>query len=179
MKNIIRIIMICCALTTHFALSGCGSGGGGAQNSAVTPSGPVTAVSYYSLSSDELGLLKADTMSTESNNTGGLILRAAAHDKIIPGISAGNVFRIDIPKQDQIATGVSYPVGANSACDILFPNGENSTLLTTVSGTIKFSSYGTQNGDVIAGDFDVYVKNLLDQSRQYHEVGHFQFVPNN
>ena len=178
MNNIIRIIMICCALTAHFALSGCGSGGGGAQNSAVTPSGPV-AVSYYSLSNDDLGLLKADTMSTENNNTGGFVLRAAAHDKIIPGISAGDVFRIDIPKQDQITTGVFYPVGANSACDILFPNGESSTLLTTVSGTIKFSSYGTHNGEVIAGDFDVLVRDLLDQSKLYHETGHFQFVLNN
>jgi hypothetical protein len=179
MKNIIRIIMICCALTAHFALSGCGSGGGGAQNSAVTPSVPVTAVNYYSLSNDDLGLLIADTMSTENNNTGGFILRAAAHDKMITGISAGDVFRIDIPKQDQIATGVSYPVGANSACDISFPNGERSYMLTSASGTIKFSSYGTHNGDVIAGDFDVLVRDLLDQSKQYHEVGHFQFVLNN
>ncbi|HTP67201.1 MAG TPA: hypothetical protein VMJ66_17555 [Geobacteraceae bacterium] len=182
MKNLIRIILLCGALAVQFSLSGCGGGGGGAggvvQGSEVAAptslANKVTPVNSYSLSLDQLGLLTADTFLTESTNTGGFVMRAADAARMVNGSSEGDVFRIDITDQTQITTGVSYPIGlnSNSPCAIVFPDGENTSLPTT-SGSITFSSFGTHNGDVVAGVFDVKVGDT------YEETGSFQFVLNN
>ncbi len=191
MKTVIRMIMIFCAVTLNLVLSGCGSGGGGGVQSygvtfpAASNSGsnvsPESVGNYYSISTDELGLLKADVLATESDNVGGFVLRAADSAKMVQGSNAGDVFRIDITNPGQVSTGIYYNLGANATSpafpgNMIFPNGENSTTLVTDHGTIEFTSFGTHNGDVVAGSFDVHLKDLLNATKQYHIAGAFHFV---
>ena len=180
MKNIIGIIMICCALTIQFALSGCGSGGsGGAQSSGVTPSVPVTAVNSYSLTED-YGLQKATFMSA-TNDNGVFAMRAAiANSMTDPNFT--DVFRIDILQPSSISRNSTYSIGGNGpqfSGDILFFNGHKSSLLNTVSGSITFTSYGTNSGDVVAGSFAVQVEDQNSATRPVYSVkGNFNFVLN-
>ncbi len=190
MKTIMRMLMIFCTLTLNLVLGGCGSGGGGVQTSGVTfpaaisPPPTQTVGNYYSITVDEIGLLKADVLLTESNNSGGFILRAANAAKMVPGANAGDVFRIDITTPGQISTGIHYNLGATAVSPVfpgnmMFPNGENSTTLVIDHGTIEFSSFGAQNGDAVAGNFDVYLKDLQNVIPRYHVAGTFHFVLNN
>ncbi len=161
MKNIIRAILLCGALSALFILGGCGSGGWGGV-SGVTVSSPAPApapapVNTYSLSRDDLMLQIANDLTTE-NNAGGFILRAAESSNADGVINAGDVFRIDVLKQDQIETGIANNVAtANPLCTISFFDGERSSMLTTTSGTITFTKYGTKNNEEVSGTFDVTV----------------------
>ncbi len=174
MKNIIRAIAICGALSALFILGGCGSGGwGGVSGVTVSTPAPAPAsVSTYSLTRDDLNLPKADDLSTENNNAGGFILRAAESSTSNGVINANDVFRIDVLKQDQIKTGTPYDVVANPLCSISFFNCEKSSMLTTVSGTITFTKFGTKNNDEVEGTFDVTVE---DGSVQYVVSGRFDY----
>jgi hypothetical protein len=191
MKNIVRIIMICCALTTHFALSGCGSGGsGGAQNAGVSfppaslsSSPAVSAENSYSLTEDTYGLQNATFMSANGSN-GSFVLRAAiANNMTDPNFTT--VFRIDIQQPSSISGNRTYSIGGNNASgplfpgDILFFNGHKSSLLNTISGTVTFTSYGTNSGDVVSGSFAVLVEDQNSATRPVYSVkGNFTFVLN-
>src|SRR5208337_3044528 len=62
---------------------------------------------------------------------------------------------------------------------ILFFNGHRSTLLNTISGTIRFTSYGAKTGNVVAGSFAVVVQDQNSISRPTYPVkGNFRFVVN-
>jgi hypothetical protein len=186
MKSFIRIVMVLCAITAHFALSGCGSGGsGGSQNAVITTSNAITspesAGNSYSLI-DDYGFEPATRMSTESNNTGGIILRASIEDKISP-TNPADIFRIDI--QSPIIANSTYSIGDNIGNpefpgEIQFFNGNPTTLLHTKSGTITFTSYGQNTGDLIAGSFDVQVENQDPYATKttYSIKGSFCFVVN-
>ncbi|MCX6984864.1 MAG: cytochrome c, partial [Lentisphaerae bacterium] len=194
MKNIIRIIMICCALTSHFALSGCGSGGsGGAQNSGVaftsgSPSNSTAlqtenAVNSYSLTEDTYGLQNATFMSATASN-GSFVLRAAiAGSMTDPNFTT--VFRIDILQPSSINGNSTYSIGGKNVSgpqfpgEILFFNGHKSSLLNTISGSITFTSYGTNYGDAVAGSFAVLVEDQNSATRPGYSVkGNFNFVLN-
>ena len=193
MKNSIRILMILCALATHLALNGCGGGGSDESGNAVVTESSESAVvmessdnvvasassnsagNSYLLTEDTYGLQNATFMSA-TNSNGLFVLRAAIASKMTdPNFTT--VFRIDILK---ISGPGTYAVGvANAKVGILFFNGHRSTLLNTISGTIKFTSYGAKSGNVVAGSFAVVVQDQNSISRPTYPVkGNFRFVVN-
>jgi len=194
MKSFIRIVMVLCAITAHFALSGCGSGGsGGAQNAGVTTSSspsiasPESVGNSYSLT-DDYGFQPANFMSTESINNGadGFVLRVTNTEMITPD-NSGDIFRIDFLQPSLISVnGGTYSIGDSKGeppfpGEILFFNCNNSGYLITTSGTITFTSFGANSGDVVAGSFDVQVedRNPINNSIPiYHIAGNFSFVVN-
>lgn len=192
MKSFIRIVMVLCAITTHFAISGCGSGGsGGSQNSGVTATSssnitsPESVGNSYSLT-DDYGFQPANFMSTESNNTGGFVLRVTNTEMITPD-NSGDIFRIDFLQPSLISVnGGTYSIGDNNENppfpgQILFFNCNNSGYLITTSGTITFTSFGANSGDVVVGSFDVQMEDRNPSNNSipiYHVAGNFSFVVN-
>lgn len=196
MKNSIRIIMILCALATHLALNGCGGGGSGETEKAVVAESSESAVvmessdnagarassnsagNSYLLTEDTYGLQNATFMSA-TNSNGLFVLRAAIASKMTdPNFTT--IFRIDILKPKQISDHGSYVISGHSPkVGIQFFNGHRSTLLNTITGTIKFTSYGAKSGDVVAGRFAVLVEDQNSKSRPTYSVkGNFRFVIN-
>ena len=193
MKNSIRILMILCALATHLALNGCGGGGSDESGNAVVTGSSESAVvmessdnavasvsannarNSYLLTQDSYGLQNATFMSA-TNSNGLFVLRAAIASKMTdPNFTT--VFRIDIMKINGPGT---YAVGVpNAKVGILFFNGHRSTLLNTISGTVRFTSYGAKSGNVVAGSFAVVVQDQNSISRPTYPVkGNFRFVVN-
>ena len=186
MKNTIRTILIGSALITSFALSGCGGGGGsgGVQNSGVTfPPASLSNLpvansgNSYSLIEDTYGLQNATFMSATGGN-GSLVLRAAiAKSMTDPNFTS--VFRIDI---SQPCGNSTYYLGGNGPQfpgHIDFYNGHQSSLLNTISGSITFTSFGANSGDVVAGRFAVLVEDQNSATRPVYSVkGEFNFVLN-
>jgi hypothetical protein len=188
-------MLIFSVLTANLALSGCGGGGsGGTQDPGVTVHSvvtsdsstltPGTAENSYSLTEDTYGLQNATFMSA-AESSGSIVLRAAiASSMTDPNFT--DVFRIDIT-QAMINGPGTYSFGGTDTSapqfpgDILFLNGHASNLLNTASGTITFTSFGTNSGDVVAGSFAVQVE---DQNSSevplpvYSIMGNFNFVIN-
>jgi hypothetical protein len=191
MKSLIRIVIVLCAITAQFALSGCGSGGsGGSQNAGVTTtnaiSTPDSSETSYSLA-DDFGFMPADLMATENsrNNAGGFVLRVS-NTKEKTSDNSGDIFRIDFQNPSLISVnGGTYSIGNNNEYppfpgEISFFNCSNSGYLKTTSGTISFSSYGPNSGDLVVGSFDVQVENNDPNApkKTYSIQGNFSFVVN-
>jgi hypothetical protein len=188
MKNIIRIIMICCVLTTQFALSGCGSGGsGGAQNAGVSYSSAslsnlqtVSAANSYSLTSNFV--FPKATFMMATNSGGVFALRVAVAEKMTVDNPA-DIFRINILPPYQISINSPYSLGGNdmnnpqAPVEILFNNCQKSSLLNTVSGSITFTSYSEKSGNLVAGNFDVVIEEG-NSGPSYPVQGSFNFVVN-
>jgi hypothetical protein len=181
MKYYKWIIMMLCTIIALTTLSGCGGGSKDGQNSGeMATATQSTVTNTYLLTEDSYGLQNATFMSA-TNRNGLFVMRAAIAD----GMTDPNfltVFRIDIVQPARIAGPGSYSlVTAGSPVEILFFNGHRSTLLNTVSGTVTFTSYGVNSGDVVAGNFQVEV---LDQNSgtvprpTYSIKGSFRFVIN-
>jgi hypothetical protein len=184
-----RFLSVLCISAIFFAASGCGSGsggaGGGSDQKAVNTPVPLPAkVNSYSLTQDTLGLKSANFMAAINEN-GAFTMRVAIADSVTDPNFA-DIFRIDILKPDQISASGTYSVGVSgnssiSPCDISFFNGEKSTLLNTVAGTVSFTSYGTNTGDLVSGTFVVQVENdgaLMDPKPVYTINGSFSFLLN-
>lgn len=195
MRNRKRIALFLGALCVHVMLSGCGGGGSdqGAQNAGVTtPSSSLAEAgapafdnthNYYSLADDTYGLQNATFLAaTRSDST--IVLRAA----LATGLTDPNfstVFRIDLLQPAQVSSFGTYAIGSSGANlpafpgEIIFFNGHKSTLLNTTAGTITFTSYGRNSGDLIAGSFSVQVEddNFAGVPRPSYLVkGEFSFV---
>lgn len=166
MRNSIRIFMVLCAICAHVALSGCGGGGGSepvAQNTGtISPPPAKSARNSYALTEDSYGLQNATFMSATRSDAS-IVLRAAiASSMTDPNFTT--VFRIDILQPTQVSGPGSYAIGGDGAAMPKFPgeilvfNGHKSSLLNTASGTVTFSSYGKNSGEVIAGNFAITVE---------------------
>jgi hypothetical protein len=181
MKQSFRIMMMFCAAASLFALSGCGGGGGGgSQGAVVIDSAPTAANNSYSLTEDTYGLQNATFMSATKNGDT-FIMRAAIADNITDP-DFRTVFRIDVVRPQLISGPGTYAIGGeDSPVDILFFNGHSSTLLNTVTGTITFTSYGVNSGEMVTGSFAAIVEdhNSGDVQRPTYSVrGNFSFVVN-
>lgn len=181
-------------MTANITLSGCGGGGSGeTQNSGVTapsvitstspPPTPGNAGNSYSLTEDTYGFQNATFMSATDSN-GSFVLRAALASSMTDPNFA-DVFRIDIQQPAMINENVTYVLGGTDTNspqfpgDILFFNGQKSTLLNTTSVNITFTSYGTNSGDVVAGSFAVQFEDQNSAVRPVYSVnGDFRFVLN-
>lgn len=145
-------------------LSGCGGGGGGSAPAAVNtvdPGGPVqTANSSFAIISDNYGVQNATYLAATKSSLG-LVLRAAiASSMTDPDFQT--VARIDIPNPSAVAAGVTYSLGAAGGAPAFpgtayFFNGHASTMLQTSAGTISFTSYGSNPGDLVSGSFSAVV----------------------
>jgi hypothetical protein len=144
---------------------------------------PVAAKSNsYSLNQDPIGLKSANYMAA-TNENGVFALRVAIANSLNDPNFA-DVFRINILNPSQVHASGTYSVGENGEpvkppCEILFFNGEKSTLLKTVAGTIVFMSYGTNTGDLVAGSFSVQVEDGRSEVKPLYWIsGSFSFVVN-
>ncbi len=185
--NYSRFLLALCVAVACFVLNGCGSGGTGdssVQAAGDTPSPAVSIKNSYALTLDTLSLKRADFMAA-TNENGVFTLRTAIADGVNDPDFV-DVIRIDILKPEQITAPCTYIVGdtANAAispCDIIIFNGEKSTMLNTVGGTVSFTSFGMKTGDVIAGAFTVQVEDdgsALDVKPLHTVCGTFSFVLN-
>jgi len=186
MRNSSRIIMVFCVISAQVALSGCGGGGAGpvAQNTGtISPPPTESAMNSYALTEDTYGLQNATFMSATRSDAS-IVLRAAiATSMTDPNFTT--IFRIDISQPTQVSGPGSYAVGGDGATIPKFPgeilvfNGHKSSLLNTASGTVTFTSYGRNSGEVIAGSFAI---SLEDQNSAilphpaYAIKGNFSFV---
>jgi hypothetical protein len=126
-------------------------------------SSPVeSARNSYALTEDTYGLQNATFMSATRSDAS-IVLRAAiATGMTDPDFTT--VFRIDIPQPTQVSGPGSYAIGGDGATIPKFPgeilvfNGHKSSLLNTASGTITFTSYGKNAGEVLAGNFAITVE---------------------
>ena len=124
------------------------------------------------------------TFMSATDSNGSFVLRAAlASSMTDPNFTT--IFRIDILRPSSISGNSTYSIGGNNTSgfqfpgEILFFNGHKSSLLNTVSGSITFTSYGTNSGDVVAGSFAVLVGDQNSTSRPVYSVkGNFSFVLN-
>ena len=177
-------ILAACSTALIMSLAGCGGGGGGGAQPAGVSIPPQSAPSVNSVTvrEDTYGLQNT-TFLTSSQGNGSLVLRAAIASSVNdPGFRT--LFRIDISAPSAVAAAGTYRVGNGTGLlpfpgEILFFNGHQSTLLQTIGGTITFTSYGRNAGDLIAGNFTVTIADgysLLSPAPAYTISADFRFV---
>jgi hypothetical protein len=185
--NYSRFLSALCIAVTCFAVNGCGSGGtgdGSVQATSDTPAPAMAAKNSFVLTQDTLRLKSANFMAATNENGVFTLRTAIAYSMNDPDFV--DVIRIDLLKPEQIYAPRTYMVGENgnstiSPCDIIVFNGEKSTLLNTVGGTVSFSSFGMNTGDLVAGNFAVQVEDdgsALDVKPVHTISGTFSFVLN-
>jgi hypothetical protein len=178
--QLIKITIILAAII----LPGCGSGGGNTQSSGVVNSVanlPVPRTSSPAGNSYQMtenyGFQNATFMSATNDNV--LTLRASIAESMTDPNST-DLFRIDIQNAAQINSGETYLIGAvDSPVSLSFFDGLKSNLLNTLSGSILFTSFGTHDGDLVAGSFDVVVEDGnsdISPKPTYPVRGSFTFV---
>jgi hypothetical protein len=178
--KLFKIAIILTAIIFH----GCGSGGGNTQSSAVAK--PVASLQVTgSLSpggnsyqmTENYGFQNATYMSATSDN---IVTLRASIAKSMTDSNFTDIFRIDIQNPAQVSSGLAYVIGAvDSPVSLSFFDGIESNLLNTLSGTITFTSFGTNDGDSVAGSFNVVVQDGnsdISPKPTYPVVGSFSFV---
>jgi hypothetical protein len=167
--------------------AGCGGGGGGSAPAAVNsvdPGPPVqTANASFAITGDDYGVQNATYLAaTKSSN--GLVLRAAIASSMTDP-SFQTVSRIDIPNPGAVAAGVTYALGTAKGGAPAFPgtvyffNGHASTLLQTAGGSITFTSYGSNPGDLVSGSFTAVIVDGNDSATpkaSYSVAANFSFT---
>jgi hypothetical protein len=152
-------LFIGAALLTHL-LAGCGGGGGSSSGSASNTTPPAatnsasSAQSSFRITEDTYGLQSA-TYLTATQGSGTLVLRAAIATSLTdPAFKT--VLRIDVTNPSGTAPG-TYTLGSGGTFpgDVLIFDGHPSTMLQTVSGTVTFTSFGTNTGDLVAGNLSL------------------------
>lgn len=161
MKHITRICLILWAVSTNLALTGCGGGSSGSAPQSVALS-QEKEQNHHTITEDTYGLQSATFLSS-SRSDDSLSLRAAIASSLNDP-DFRTVFRVDILRPEKISGPGAFYIGEQPFDVPKFPgeitafNGRKSTLLSTVAGTVIFTSYGTNTGDLIAGNFDIRVE---------------------
>jgi hypothetical protein len=178
--QLLRIVIILTAIILH----GCGGGGGNTQSSGIANSvenlpvpGTTSPTGNSYQMTENYGFQNATFMSATNDNV--VTLRASIAESMTDPNST-DIFRIDIQNPAQVNSGVTYGVGAvNSPVSLSFFDGLMSNLLTTLSGTISFTSFGSYDGDLVAGTFDVVIEDGnsdISPKPTYPVKGSFSFV---
>jgi len=174
-------------LSLALVFAGCGGGGGSAPAvSGVAASAPTAqteaAANAFSVTGDTYGMQSATYLASTKSSLG-IVLRAAiASSMTDPNFMT--VARIDIPPNAAISTLSDYSLGATATAQVFpgnvyFLNGHPSTLLRTVDGTIRFTSFGGNTGDRISGSFSAVVEDGGDTSSpkaRYSISANFDFT---
>ncbi|MCM0082457.1 hypothetical protein L4X63_12735 [Geomonas sp. Red32] len=175
----IALLGLVCAL--------CSCGGGPATPAAVVqadpPSQAVTPPDSFTITSDT-GAIKEANYLAATRSSGCIVLRAGIASSLTDP-EFRTVARIDILTPQAVVPGTSYSLAPLPAEGPVFPgafylfNGEQSTLVHTVDGTITFTSVGTGSGDRISGTFTATVQDgygLPPSSPAYTIAGTFRFT---
>ena len=176
-------------LSLALIFSGCGGSGGGSAPAAVdsvnpgSPAAVQASVNSFAITSDDYGVGKATYLAATKSSTAIVLRAAVATSMTDPAFRT--VARIDIANPQAVTASCVYSLGAATAgltpfagnVDIF--NGHQSTLLSTVGGTISFSALGANSGDRISGTFSAIVEDGNDTSLpkgSYTISGKFDFV---
>jgi hypothetical protein len=165
-RHAIKIAIL--ALT--LIVAGCGGGGGGnspAANGVVTtPAQALATANSFTVATDSYGMQSATFLSSTKSSLGIVMLAAIATSMTDPNFKT--VSRIDIAPNAAINTSSVYSLGAATANSPAFPgmlyflNGQTSSLLKTVDGTISFTAFGSNSGDRISGSYRAIIEDGND-----------------
>lgn len=155
-------------------MAGCGGGGGEAGAPAgvnTVPAQQAVQANYFAVTGDTYGMENATYLSCVKSSLG-IVLRAAiASSMTDPDYKT--VSRIDIASGAAIVPGVAYSLGSGQTPfpgNLYFFNGQSTTFLRTVGGTITFSRYGSNSGDRISGSYSAVVEDGGEPSRPTYTI---------
>lgn len=160
-------------------IAGCGGGGGGSAPTGVdtTPTSPSNS---YTVTSDGYGLEKATYLSSSKSDLGIVFRAAIATSLTDPDYKT--VTRIDINPGASVTPQVVYSLASGGA-DPAFPgsvyflNGQPSTLIRTIGGTISFTRYGSNAGDRVSGSYNAVIEDDNNPAKPTYTVAaSFDFV---
>ena len=177
LRNRTAALVISLALVV---MAGCGGGGGNSPTGVDTTSATTTASNSYTVTGDSFGLQKATYLSSDKSDIG-IVFRAAIATSITDP-NYKTVTRIDIDPGAAVIPQVTYTLGNTGATpafagNIYFLNGESSTLIRTVGGTITFTRYGGNVGDRVSGSYNAVIENDNDPAKPTYTVSAtFDFV---
>jgi hypothetical protein len=165
--------------------AGCGGGGGGSAPAAVNTvntGSAAKAPSSFAVTTDNYGVQNATYLAATTSNNG-LVLRAAIASSMTDQ-NFRTVSRIDIANPGAVTADVVYALGGAAGAPafpgtVYFFNGHPSSLLQTVGGSISFTSYGSNPGDLIAGTFTALVVDGNDSATpkaSYTITANFSFT---
>ena len=158
------------AVSLALFIAGCGGGGGASAPAAVSVvSAPAVqgeaAANSFNITNDSYGMT-SPTFLEASKTPQGITLESALASRMTDP-NYKTVSRIDIPTGSVSAAG-TYSLGAATPANpafagaIYFFNGHPSTQLSTVGGTITFSTLGSNPGDRVSGSFNATVQDGAD-----------------
>ena len=147
------------------------------------PAQSPVAANAFAVTGDSYGM-QNPTYLASTKSTLGIVLRTAlATSMTDPNFKT--VSRIDIAPGAAITPAVVYSLGSATAANPAFPgnlyflNGHPSTLLSTVDGTISFSSFGAVTGGRITGSFNAIIEDGNDSATpkaRYSIAANFDFT---
>jgi hypothetical protein len=162
-------------LALTLIIAGCGSGGGGGASAPAAVIGVSTApaqsqasANSFTVASDSYGMQSATYLSSTKSSLGIVMLAAIATSMTDSNFKT--VSRIDIAPNAAISTSTVYSLGGATAGNPAFPgmiyflNGQTSSLLRTVDGSITFTAFGNNSGDRITGSYRAVIEDGNDSA---------------
>ena len=163
-------------LALTLIVAGCGGGGGGGGASApaavigvgTAPVQSQAAANSFTVTSDSYGMQSATYLSSTKSSLGIVMLAAIATSMTDSNFKT--VSRIDIAPGAAISTSTVYSLGGATASNPAFPgmiyflNGQTSSLLKTVDGSISFTAFGGNSGDRITGSYRAVIEDGSDSA---------------
>jgi len=128
--------------------------------------------------------MKKATYLAAGKSSLGVVLRSAIASSLMD-LNFMTVARIDIPTPGAVSSSGTYSLGTATAAAPAFPgsvnffNGDQSTLLRTVGGTITFTNFGSNAGDRISGSFSLIIEDGNSASTanpSYSISANFDFI---
>lgn len=173
-------------LALTLMVAGCGGGGGNSpavNGVATAPAQTQAAVNSFTVAGDSYGFQSATYLSSTKSSLGIVMLAAIATSMTDSNFKT--VSRIDIAPNAALNTGTVYSLGAATASNPAFPgmiyflNGQTSSLLKTVDGTITFTAFGNNSGDRITGSYRAVIEDGNDSATpkaRYTEAVNFDYI---
>jgi len=174
-------------LALTLIVAGCGGGGGNSGSAvngvATAPAQAQAATNSFTVASDSYGLQSATYLSSTKSSLGIVMLAAIATSTTDTNFKT--VSRIDIAPNAAISTSTVYSLGGATANNPAFPgmiyflNGQTSSLLKTVDGSITFTAFGSNSGDRITGSYRAVIEDGNDSATpkaRYTETVNFDYL---
>jgi len=185
-RQSIRIAAVSLALL----VAGCGGGGGGSAPAAIDSVAPAatapqaaTSANAFTTTSDNYGMQNPTYLSSTKSALGIVLRVAIASSMTDPNFKT--ISRVDILPAAAIIPRAVYSLGSATDATPAFPgtvyffNGQSSTQLATVGGTITFTAYGSNTGDRISGSYSAIIEDGNDSSTpraRYTIAANFDFI---
>jgi hypothetical protein len=162
-------------LALTLIIAGCGSGGGGGGSApaavigvSTAPAQSQAAANSFTVTSDSYGMQSPTYLSSTKSSLGIVMLAAIATSMTDSNFKT--VSRIDVAPNAAIGTSTVYSLGGATASNPAFPgmiyflNGQTSSLLKTVDGSITFTAFGSNSGDRISGSYRAVIEDGNDSA---------------